>query len=335
MGGPPLEDELWHVGEYYESMRNKVRSLPPATGPCYELGSILPERICRTPLQGRTQHTPRLLPKERSLSALARPDSTGRKPENTRTLLDDRQHIDLPCMNVPEGVPDIWPIVSNRRRLATCKSSTAEIGVNRTAVASALDRRLEHIQPGRGWEVGGEHAGYCDGSYYGVCGREKESDCPLINHHDSRGFISGNELSGWLVMDIPNVKEGLIMIKLFTWLGEADNQVTSTWKTVNGSKRHLRARNATSADESDDALQRHLKLSDVPDSMKFEFSINGKVTTWTKAEFTKNKQDVARTVEVFTLLDDPSFPSGNIELGIQFQDCGRSCTMGLTHVYWA
>lgn len=335
MGGPPLEDEIWHVGEYYESMRNKVRGLPVGTGPCYELGSLLPERICRTPLQGRTQHTPRMLPEHRSLSALIRSDSTGRKPMNQRKILDDRQHIALPCMNAPSDELDLWPIVSNRRYLSSRKSSTGEVNANNTSFSSH-QRRLQQIEPGRGWEVNEEHAGYCDGSYYVICGREKENECPLNNHHDSRGYVSGNELSGWLVMDIPDVKQGLLMIKLFTWLDETNNRITENWTSVNNNRRQLRTRdlgsNATSVHNHDERL---LKLANIPDSMKFEFAINGKVTTWTKDDFVKNKKDVARTVEVFTLLDDPKFPDGDVELAIRFLECGRKCTMGLTHVYWA
>lgn len=55
-GGPPLADEYWHVTEYYENIRTKVRSMDPSLGFCYNFhtsGNQLPGRICNTPLKVR------------------------------------------------------------------------------------------------------------------------------------------------------------------------------------------------------------------------------------------------------------------------------------------
>ena len=48
-----------------------------------------------------------------------------------------------------------------------------------------------------------------------------------------RGAINGNEYSGWLVMNLSNVKEGIIIIKLHTWYYPTENTKTEGWTSVN------------------------------------------------------------------------------------------------------
>jgi hypothetical protein len=50
-GGPPLEDDFWHVTDYYENIRNKVLNLDKNLGSCYKNNGKLPDRICTTPLK--------------------------------------------------------------------------------------------------------------------------------------------------------------------------------------------------------------------------------------------------------------------------------------------
>jgi hypothetical protein len=50
-GGPPLDDELWHVTEYYQNIRNKVLKLDKNLGSCYKNNGKLPDRVCTTPLK--------------------------------------------------------------------------------------------------------------------------------------------------------------------------------------------------------------------------------------------------------------------------------------------
>jgi hypothetical protein len=53
MGGPPLADEYWHVTDYYDNIRNKVKNLDKALGECYT-DENLPDRVCNTPLKVST-----------------------------------------------------------------------------------------------------------------------------------------------------------------------------------------------------------------------------------------------------------------------------------------
>jgi hypothetical protein len=53
MGGPPLDDEKWHITSYYENIRNKVKNLDKSLGACYKIEGTLPTRMCNTPMQVR------------------------------------------------------------------------------------------------------------------------------------------------------------------------------------------------------------------------------------------------------------------------------------------
>ena len=51
MGGPPLDDEMWHVTEYYDNIRTKVKNLDKKLGNCYKIQGSLPTRMCNTPMK--------------------------------------------------------------------------------------------------------------------------------------------------------------------------------------------------------------------------------------------------------------------------------------------
>lgn len=46
-----MADEYWHVHDYYENIRNKVKNLDPALGDCYKIKGKLPERMCKVPMK--------------------------------------------------------------------------------------------------------------------------------------------------------------------------------------------------------------------------------------------------------------------------------------------
>jgi hypothetical protein len=247
-----------------------------------------------------------------------------------------------------------------------------------TRLLAALDD--ERIEPGIGWQVEGELPGICDGSYYAICGREKTSSCPLLGHHDGRGQVVGNEYSGWLVFDLPALEKGLIILKLFTWNPQEANRVTDGWTSVNNQdgSQTRRGRQLSSGNEPipflDFLNENELSYMDhdpsyewqpqpqeqqqderrflkgpalqpagktLPDdTFAFDFSIDGKITTWNKQQFMDHKKDVQRVLEAFVLLDDVNYisqgqPPRNVELAIRMRGCGRLCTFGVTHLYWA
>jgi hypothetical protein len=51
IAGPPLDEEFWHVTDYYKNMKDKLRHLQRSEGYCYKVSGSLPDRVCRVPLQ--------------------------------------------------------------------------------------------------------------------------------------------------------------------------------------------------------------------------------------------------------------------------------------------
>lgn len=248
---------------------------------------------------------------------------------------------------------DVSAIVSGRRLLdlpvhnhIVSMSTDSDVEVQAANNLQLASRGLEgDIVPGKGWQLIMDLPGHCDGSYNAICGREATNECPASGHHDSRGMLSGNELSGWLVMDLPAVKDGLIILKIVTWLNEASNTVTNGWTTVNneGGGRRLgqpseSSRNQTfGADLISDQARDLIELADLPDSFFFDYAINGKSTSLGKAEFIQRYSHPQRVVELITLLDDPSFTDEvvPVEVAVRLRGCGRDVTLGVSHIYWA
>jgi len=319
-------------------------------------------------LQGATLHTPRANPEKTSLTALLKPAPNGYVPHNMEKVMYEGPDVHNKCYDIPEGQVDVLAVVSGRRRLESSSEVPAFVPESTKTDASPLKPTTAHypetsefidnssrqlgkddIVSGKGWEVGGEPPGKCDGEYDSICGRNYGSKCPLSGHHDSRGFLVGNEYSGWLVMELPEVKEGIIVLKMFTWLKPEHSTITEGWTSVNNEGRRLGTRgqrlgaNTTSTlslhwekDEIPIPEERTRRLLELPDTFVFDYAINGKVTSWNKDEFLERRQEVQRVVETWTLLDDASFTSPtNVELAIRMRGCGRECSFGVTHVYWA
>ena len=130
------------------------------------------------------------------------------------------------------------------------------------------------------------------------------------------------------------------------------NTITQNWTSVNNEGRALETSTlpASAADRTSATINatirknvhhRRLAKYDIrpqPDSFVFEYAIDGKITTIPRDEFlwTRMKK-IARTTFVVTLLDDPNFTNEkkDVELAIRMRGCGRTCTFGVTHAYWA
>ena len=166
---------------------------------------------------------------------------------------------------------------------------------------------------------------------------------------ESRGAIIGNEFSGWLVVNLKDVKEGIIVLKLHTWHYPDENSVTAGWTTVNNERRLRERHSKESRDdgrprveaelhpESRDLKVRNTDTPEQPDTMVFEYAIDGTITTLSRDEFLDKKQQLQRVVETLTILDDPNFTAEtkDVEIAIRMRGCGRTCSFGLSHVYWA
>ena len=171
----------------------------------------------------------------------------------------------------------------------------------------------------------------------------------------SRGAIVGNEYSGWLVLTLEDVKEGIIVLKLHTWHTPDENKRTEGWTTVNNEPetgRRLRDRQQLFEDlidDEDSVLEaddeqgermlggRSYNTPELPEGFMFEYAIDGQITTLNKDQFLEQKKQLQRVVETLTLLDDPNFTTEakTVEVAIRLRGGGQDITFGLSHVYWA
>lgn len=285
-------------------------------------------------VQGRGLHTPRYKPNESSLLTIVRPTPDGYKPVNPEEMAYEGPDVHNSCYDLPKDAVDVVSVVSNRRR-----RKLSGVDDRQVTGGSSLEAKLpqsstdtvrdlsDSIVPGKGWEVRWEKPGTCDGEYHSICGRERHDSCPLLGHHDSQGALVGNEYSGWLVFDIPDVEEGIILIRMVTGLKATDNPRTEGWSSVNNERRTRGTVNEQGKRELEDGI---------PDDLVFDWAINGKITSWDKATLIEKRSRPQQMVELWTLLDDPNFANkGKVELAIRFRGCGSRCTVGVPHVYWA
>ena len=288
-------------------------------------------------LQGRAEYAPRSNPTKTSLVSIIRAAPNGYKPSIAGKSLYDGPEGHNPCYDVAEDEIDTLAIVNGRRQLT---EAAAAVMVS-FQPEDTNPRRLAGIEPGKGWELISEKPGECDGGYYSICGRSETDDCPALGHHDSRGAIAGTEYSGWIVMDIPVVKEGLILLRFSSWFTHELAPMTQDWTSVNNERRMLRlsvndthtqtkSSHLASIDVydpenpfDDDKRRRLRTIDDFPETFKFEYSINGKVTTLSKEEFIARRTEPQRVTELISLLDDPSFSGSNVEVAIRLRDCGK------------
>lgn len=335
MGGPPLEDELWHVTDYYENIRNKLKNLGKDKGSCSKIMERgLPERLCNIPMKAKTQYTPRANYNDSALTSIIKPTADGYVPENKKKFLYEGPDAHNTCFDTPDGAMDVYNIATGRRHLIEDEfmlASGPDAASDDGALSVETTRRLgDDIEPGKGWKVFDEPAGLCDGTYNATCGRDTDSECFLYGHHDARGAVIGDESAGWLVMNLEDLKEGVIILKLHTWYTPQEYK-----EAVAADTRRLGQSLHPSND--DRKLTRSYDTPELPDSFVFEYAIDGKVTRLTKDEFLKQKKQIQRVVETLTILDDPNFTSEskNVEVAMRLVGTGKDIVFGLSHIYWA
>ncbi len=326
--GHPLGDSFWHVTEFYDNIRSKALKLDSSVGACNQIKEFYPERICTTPMSGRTEFTPRANPDETSLRSILKPTKDGFVPTLEAKMLYDGPDVPNPLLMSPDGEIDVEAIVSNRRGLlseirlvgdadAVSAPLETELAVATNQSRYIRGRRLESIEVGKGWQVRG-YPGNCDGTYTGICNRMESESCLLYGHMDYRGGILGNEFSGWLVFNVPKVTAGLIIFKFEEWHLARESTVTEGWKSVNN--------------------ERFLKeeAKPLPDNFELDYAIDGKITTLNLEQFREQTKHPERVVTTLTLLDDPDMKeSKDMEVAFRLRNCGRDCAWLITHLYWA
>lgn len=338
-----LPDKEWHVTAHYEKTQTKMRNVDQMFDCEAIFKNISSTRICNLALHARTEYTPRANPEKTSIQSLIKPNELGYIPHIIHKMLYTGPDVHNPYLDLPERATDVCAIVSNGRTY--------------NSEMQRRQRRLQQqdpIAPGLGWIMsdGLGKNGYCDGTYNSECGRKAHSRCLLSGHNDGRAGIMFDSYSGWLVMTLPQLQEGVIMTKIETWYGAGSNPMTKNWTSIDnkGLRQNLRANNLTNRspffmssegnETSDRRLWRKKALPpETCDNFQFQFAVDGIVTTWNKTDWLKQNHFFQQTVELQILLDDPKFTSEpkDVELAIRMTGCGDTSkkTMSLTHIYFA
>ena len=223
-----MDGEYWHLTDYYDNIQSKVKGLDESMEYCGHLKNYISERVCSIPLQARTEITPRANPSDTSIVSILESAANGSLPKLKENLLYEGPDLPNPSLMNPSDEINVHEIIINRRRelfgwqadFDYSFEQTIDINVSRghldiNEAIPSLRRKItsDAIVPGEGWELS-SLPGNCDGTPDSVCGREASSDCLLYGQMSKEGGLVGNASSGWLVMNLPNVSEGILMLKL-------------------------------------------------------------------------------------------------------------------------
>jgi hypothetical protein len=209
------------------------------------------------------------------------------------------------------------------------------------------------VTPGKGVRLNTKSSDHlCDGSVDSFCDRAWDNRCLLYGHNDGRNGLLFDGYSGWVVMNIPDLRNGFIVVKFESWHFIGELKRTDGWTSINNEEARsllsgpssLVPSNSTAistAGNSDWYDHRRLgkrKPEPYCDEFKFEYAIDGKVTSMNLQEFQKNRKQVQRVVETLTLMDDPDFTGGQekeVEVAIRITGCAHTKIFQLTHIYWS
>ncbi len=150
----------------------------------------------------------------------------------------------FPRQKIPDGEVDVASIARSiapqltHRRALTGFHADYSLGLKNTRQQTTThpQRALfddSTVVPGEGWTVLNHPSGFCDGTSNAECKRQEGDGCLMSGHNDSRSVVKGDGLSGWLVFDLKDMKEGLFMARAEAWHDHNSNPRTEGWTTEN------------------------------------------------------------------------------------------------------
>mmetsp|Transcript_17558 Transcript_17558/g.30938 ORF Transcript_17558/g.30938 Transcript_17558/m.30938 type:complete len:174 (+) Transcript_17558:2723-3244(+) len=170
-----------------------------------------------------------------------------------------------------------------------------------------------------------------DGTRNSVCYREKTSHCQLSQHNDGRGVMKGDGLSGWLVLDLKDVTEGIFMARMEDYHQHKSNLRTEGWETVNNSTK-----------EDGDGRRRKLKAPPPPHppTWVFEIAINGVIQSMNTTDFQSRCHYMSYNNAICLLWNDEERALKKEKEDVEFAmrlvgEGGRIAVIALTHIYYA
>ena len=222
-GGNPLDGKYWHLEKEENTIRDAARNVNASATQCGMMFDFIP-RLCTTSMRGATEWAPRNDPDHSSIRSLVKAAPNGYVPGIID--LEEQWYVGrdpmIPSQRVPMGEVDVATIArslpprseSRRRSLSLFSSIQSQ-----DLTVHQLRRNLDEVKiiPGEGWASHGHPAGFCDGTSNAVCYREKgakSNHCLMSGHNDARGVMKGDGLSGWLVLQLKDVTEGIFMARM-------------------------------------------------------------------------------------------------------------------------
>ena len=323
--GYNIADSSWHVTDKYENVRTKLQEMGPEFGWCKENEIYELDWVCKYPVKARTEFTPRAYPSMSNIRSLMHPDMALLVPESDRPLYEPPELFNAD-LHPPPGAIDVLNIVEAG---VDFKSSLNPEYASQYYKTPKFTKSPK-IPFGRGVglsAIAGDE--YCDGSADSFCGKGPNDTCLLDGRNDSRNSLVMDGYSGWTVLNIPDLKFGYIALKLDTTQPSNSNPMTENWTSENNEK--------TTTEKN----KRVLKDDPPPeycDDFKFEYAIDGEITSLNKDEFLDRIHQVQRVVETITILKDENYTGGvekEVEVGLRLTGCGRIKTFHLSHIYWS
>jgi hypothetical protein len=355
-----LEDEAWHVTAHYERTRTNLAKVPIEDGHCQNYDQFGMEFICKYPMKARTEFTPRAFPSLTNIRNLMPPEMAATinpAPKNVYQPPD----VFNPSLHPPVGAVDVLSIVEAGVPFRSLLAPDLATGFYKKPSFSSPPK----VPIGKGINLRTQAGDdFCDGSVDSFCDRGSDQECLLRAHNDGRNGLVFDGYSGWTVMNLPDLKNGYIVVKIECWHGSGSAYRTEGWTSINNEQGTRRRRQEedpnippsaadfqnrtdtlSSMDETFNSSKagRRLKKkkSNVPDycpEFHLEWAIDGKVTSLNLTEFNEQKKRLQRVIDMVVLLKDPDYTGGEekeVEVAVRMTGCGRIKTFRMSHIYWS
>ena len=320
-----ISDDSWHLTARYENIRTKLEDLGPDFGWCKEHEMNELDWVCKHPVKARTEFTPRAYPSLSNIRTLMHPDMAELVPGPDRPLYEPPEQFN-PDLHPPPGAIDVLNIVE----AGVDFKSTLNPDYAKDYYKTPSFANRPNIPFGKGVglsTMAGDE--YCDGTADSFCGKGPKDACLLAGTNDSRNGLVMDGYSGWTVLNIPDLKFGYVTLKLDTSHPSGTNSQTDNWTSEN---------NDNNSTESEARLLKGDPTPEYCDEFKFEYAIDGVITSLNKDEFLGRIHQVQRVVTTVTILKDQNFTGGEekeVEIAFRITGCGRVKTFQLSHIYWA
>lgn len=149
----------------------------------------------------------------------------------------------------------------------------------------------------------------------------------MAGHNDFHSGLLGDALSGWLMLRLKNVKEGVILARLDATVAGGIDTVTDGWTAINNQGNH--------------------RQLNIPVDFMFDYAINGNITSLSRTEFLDFGTEIVDGMTLYPLLMDKTMSEEKrsndeweagktVDVAIRIRSAlGRDATILLSHLYYA